>query len=153
MARPVDAGRALHAGRRGGDAGGRGTFGPEPGVMPAYRLGLVCHPAAPTEERATMDEQDFDAHTEEREVPAFLQPLLDRLHASAKTETVFGPSRLEGDRRIVPVAKVSYGAGGGSGTSRKRRKSGGANPESEEGTGAGAGINVSPLGVFEVTDG
>jgi uncharacterized spore protein YtfJ len=100
-----------------------------------------------------MTDADFDTHTEEREVRAFLQPLLERLRASAKTETVFGPSRDEGGRTIVPVAKVSYGAGGGSGRSGKRRKGAESTPESEEGTGAGAGINVSPLGVYELTDG
>jgi uncharacterized spore protein YtfJ len=100
-----------------------------------------------------MDAEGFDTHTEERETPAFLQSLLERLKASAKTETVFGPSRDEGGRRIVPVAKVSYGAGGGSGRSGKRGKGKESTPETEEGTGAGAGITVSPLGVFEVTDG
>jgi len=95
---------------------------------------------------------DLDTFTEEREVPTYLQPLLERLRASAKTETVFGPTREEGGRRIMPVAKVSYGAGGGSGSSAKRRKGADASPDSEQGAGVGGGINVSPLGVFEVTD-
>jgi uncharacterized spore protein YtfJ len=99
------------------------------------------------------DDDGFEAFSEEREVPAYLQPLLERLRASAKTETVFGPSREEGGRTIVPVAKVSYGAGGGSGSSAKKRKGAGASPDAEQGAGVGGGINVSPLGVFEVGDG
>ena len=99
------------------------------------------------------DEPGFEAFTEANEVPAYLQPLLERLRASARTETVFGPSREEGGRTIVPVAKVSYGAGGGSGSAAKRRTGSQSSPDSEQGAGVGGGINVSPLGVFEVTDG
>jgi len=100
-----------------------------------------------------MDEQHAGDAGSHSELPAFLQPLLDRLHSTAKVETVFGPSRNEHGRTIVPVARVAYGLGGGAGgPGNKRSKHEGAEQQPDEGAGGGGGINVTPLGVVEVTD-
>jgi uncharacterized spore protein YtfJ len=90
-----------------------------------------------------------------QDLPEFMQPLVDKVHSSAKTDTVFGASRDEGGgRSIIPVAKVAYGFGGGFGTSSKKGKAAtdSGTPGGDEGTGGGAGIKVDPLGVFELTD-
>lgn len=107
-----------------------------------------------------MDEQNDATQTTIKDLPAFLRPLADRLHSAARTETVFGPSRQEHGRTIVPVARASFGFGGGSGSSasKKRKAKDTGVPEADtdrpvdEGTGGGGGISVTPVGVFEMTD-
>ena len=110
-----------------------------------------------------MDVQDtLTQATKTMESPEFLEPLVDRLHSTGKAETVFGASREERGRTIVPVARVSYGFGGGFGKAGNRKtqskpKIGEARaddkePQADEGVGGGAGINVTPVGVFEVTE-
>ena len=110
-----------------------------------------------------MDIQDtLTQATKTTEPPEFLRPLVDRMHSSANAETVFGASREERGRTIVPVARVSYGFGGGFGKTGNRKsqskpKIGEARatdtePQADEGVGGGAGINVTPVGVFEVTE-
>ena len=100
-----------------------------------------------------MDETNMNTTERTRELPAFLHPLLERMHSSAKAETVFGPSREEQGRTIVPVARVAYGWGGGFGSAAKKKpKDGAAQPQPDEGAGGGGGITVTPLGVLEVTD-
>ncbi|MET0932298.1 MAG: spore germination protein GerW family protein [Mycetocola sp.] len=107
-----------------------------------------------------MDEQNTATQRKTNDLPAFLQPLLDRLQSAGKTDTIFGPSRQEHNRTIVPVARVSFGVGGGSGraaskkpgtTDLGRPASNGDRP-ADEGTGGGGGVSVTPVGVFEVTD-
>jgi uncharacterized spore protein YtfJ len=94
-----------------------------------------------------------NAPTGSAEVPDFLQPLLERMHSSAKAETVFGASRQERGRTIIPVAKVRYGFGGGmGGASGKKRKGEPAEAQAEEGVGGGGGLTVTPIGFLEVTD-
>lgn len=107
-----------------------------------------------------MNEQNDESQKKINELPAFLQPLVDRLHSAGRTETIFGPSRQERGRTIVPVGRVSFGFGGGSGSAAgKKRKSKGVETSAveeerptDEGTGGGGGIGVTPVGVFEVTD-
>ena len=107
-----------------------------------------------------MDEYNDATQKKIDDLPGFLQPLVERLHSAARTETVFGPSRQERGRTIVPVARVSFGFGGGSGRAASKERKGkgaqspatGADRQADEGTGGGGGINVAPVGVFEVTD-
>lgn len=100
-----------------------------------------------------MDVPEMDGTERKSELPAFLQPLLERMHSSAKVETVFGPSRQEQGRTIVPVARVAYGLGGGFGSAaNKKTNDRTAQPPPDEGAGGGGGINVTPLGVLEVTE-
>jgi uncharacterized spore protein YtfJ len=79
---------------------------------------------------------------------AFLQSLVDRLHSSAKVETVFGASREEGGRTFLPVARVWYGFGGGYSSARKKGES--VAQATDEG--GGGGIRLVPVGVFEFTE-
>jgi uncharacterized spore protein YtfJ len=109
-------------------------------------------PNSEPKEMPTMDEEREGDAVRQNELPAFLQPLLERMHATASAETVFGPSRQERGRTIVPVARVAYGLGGGAGsaTNKKRKHDGESQPD--EGAGGGGGITVTPVGVLEVTD-
>lgn len=98
--------------------------------------------------------EESEVHGTERKggLPAFLQPMLDRMQSTANVETVFGPSRQEQGRTIVPVARVAYGLGGGFGSAATATaKDAGGQPHPEEGAGGGGGITVTPLGVLEVT--
>lgn len=69
-------------------------------------------------------------------------------HADART--VYGEPVKQGDRTVIPVAKVSsgygFGAGTGQGTDREsdQRGSGG-------GGGGGGKVDVKPIGYIEVT--
>ena len=100
-----------------------------------------------------MDVPGIDGTRRESELPAFLHPLLERMHSTATVETVFGPSREERGRTIVPVARVAYGLGGGFGSAPSKEPEDDAGPpQPEEGAGGGGGIRVTPLGVLEVTD-
>lgn len=100
-----------------------------------------------------MDAQDIAGTTRTSELPAFLQPLLERMHSSANAETVFGPSRAERGRTIVPVARVAYGLGGGFGSAaNEESKEDAGQSRPDQGAGGGGGITVTPLGVLEVTD-
>ena len=106
-----------------------------------------------------MDEQNGATQKKTNVLPAFLQPLVDRLQSAGRTETIFGPSRQERDRTIVPVGRVSFGFGGGSGSAAsKKNKKGQTTPATDgnlpadEGTGGGGGVSVTPVGVFEVTE-
>jgi uncharacterized spore protein YtfJ len=97
------------------------------------------------------EERDSDAQ-HPHEPPAFLQPLLERMHSTANAETVFGPSRQERGRTIVPVARVAYGLGGGAGSAASKKRKHDGDPQPDEGAGGGGGITVTPVGVLEVTD-
>jgi uncharacterized spore protein YtfJ len=79
---------------------------------------------------------------------AFLQSLVDRIHSSAKAETVFGASREEGGRTILPVARVWYGFGGGYSSARKKGEPVAEAPDE----GGGGGIRLIPVGVFDLTE-
>ena len=73
-----------------------------------------------------------------------LKNISDRLEGSADVKKVFGePIVLEG-RTIVPVAKVRYGFGGGFGEGKGDEDAG-------QGGGGGGGVEVSAIGILEVT--
>jgi len=106
------------------------------------------------------DDQSAATSAKFEKLPASMQALVDRLHDTGKAETVFGLSREEHGRTIVPVARVSYGFGGGFGVAGAKKKRGKAveqystdgEPHADEGAGGGGGVNVMPIGAFEVTD-
>ena len=69
-------------------------------------------------------------------------------------KTVYGePLSIEG-KTIIPVAKVRYGfgAGGGSGVTVGEDYESGASAEGYGG-GGGGGIEVTPIGIIEITAG
>ena len=71
-----------------------------------------------------------------------LTKITDRLQLSATTKTVYGdPVSAEG-RTLVPVARVRYGFGAG----------GGANSGDGGGEGSGGGVEVTPIGLVEITE-
>lgn len=70
----------------------------------------------------------------------------ERLQSAATVKTVYGdPITAEG-KTIIPVARVRYGFGGGSGSR-------GGNGSQEGGGGGGGGVEVTPIGILEVTPG
>lgn len=74
-----------------------------------------------------------------------LTQITDRLQASATTKTVYGePVSVEG-RTLIPVARVRYGFGAGGGAN--------ATDNGGEGSGGGGGVEVTPIGVIEITAG
>ena len=73
-----------------------------------------------------------------------LKNISDRLEGSADVGRVYGePLVLEG-RTIIPVAKVRYGFGGGFGEGQ-------GNEDAGQGGGGGGGIEVTAIGILEVT--
>lgn len=72
-----------------------------------------------------------------------LSKITDRLQASATTKTVYGePVSVEG-RTLIPVARVRYGFGAGGGAD--------AGSNGSEGSGGGGGVEVTPIGIIEIT--
>ena len=77
-------------------------------------------------------------------VPEIFRKITERLETSASVRTVYGePLSIEG-KTIIPVARVRYGFGAG----------GGSDSDAEEsGVGGGGGVEVTPVGVIEITPG
>jgi uncharacterized spore protein YtfJ len=73
-----------------------------------------------------------------------IQDISERLSDSANIKKIFSePIEIEG-KKIITVAKVSYGFGGGSGKNP--------NGSSEaEGSGGGGGVMAKPVGMIEIT--
>lgn len=73
-----------------------------------------------------------------------LTTLSDRFATSGKVQNVFGEPIEAHGRTVITVAQVKYGLGaGGSKTSTA---------EGAGGAGGGGGVNVSPVGVLEITE-
>ncbi len=78
-----------------------------------------------------------------------LTTLADRFGTTGKVQTVFGEPIEAHGRTIIPVARVQYGLGAGGGGGKK---SDAPDAASGSGSGGGGGVNVTPIGVLEVTD-
>lgn len=74
-----------------------------------------------------------------------LQSLHDNLASRAQVKTVFGEPITNGDKTIIPVARVMYGFGAGAGTGGVGDKS-----AKGEGGGGGGGMRANPVGIFVV---
>ena len=87
-------------------------------------------------------------------VPDIFKKITDRLETSASVKTVYGEPMTVDGKTIIPVAKVSYGfgAGGGSGPAKGVESASDTNVEGFGG-GGGGGVEVTPLGVIEITPG
>lgn len=72
-----------------------------------------------------------------------VEEIMENMHET-NADMVFGKSRQDGTKTIIPVAKISYGWGGGGGKSKKTDK-----PE-ETGSGFGMGIGIKPIGYIEI---
>jgi uncharacterized spore protein YtfJ len=87
-------------------------------------------------------------------IPDIFKKITDRLETSASVKTVYGEPMTVDGKTIIPVAKVSYGfgAGGGSGPAKGESSDSDTNAEGFGG-GGGGGVEVTPLGVIEITPG
>lgn len=73
-----------------------------------------------------------------------LESISERFRATAHVGVVYGDPVELGDKRVIPVATVSYMFGAGSGR-------GGKDGQQGEGGGGGGGLRVNPLGVIEIS--
>lgn len=73
-----------------------------------------------------------------------LKNVSDRLEGSADVKRVYGEPIVVEGRTIIPVAKVRYGFGGGFGEGKGDEDAG-------QGGGGGGGIEVTAIGILEVT--
>ena len=74
-----------------------------------------------------------------------INKITDRLQAAATAKTVYGEPLLIEGKTLIPVAKVRYGFGAGS--------AGDADENPDGGGGGGGGVEISPIGVIEITPG
>lgn len=99
-------------------------------------------------EHATLESLGVEAPSSMLE--KVVEAVVGRALRHADARVVYGEPVKEGDRTVIPVARVStaygFGAGGGQGTQADAGSSGG-------GVGAGGGGNVAakPLGYIEIT--
>lgn len=73
-----------------------------------------------------------------------LKNISERLEGSANVSTVLGEPIVAGGKTIIPVARVRYGFGGGFGE-------GHGNKEAGQGGGVGCGVEVTAIGILEIT--
>lgn len=79
-------------------------------------------------------------------VPDIFRNITDKLQTSASIKTVYGePVTAEG-KTLIPVARVRYGFGAGGGTGPVPDQAVGA-------TGGGGGVEITPVGIIEITSG
>jgi len=79
-------------------------------------------------------------------VPDIFRNITDKLQTSASVKTVYGePVTAEG-KTIIPVARVRYGFGAGGGT-------GPVADQAVDATGGGGGVEITPVGIIEITAG
>jgi uncharacterized spore protein YtfJ len=75
-----------------------------------------------------------------------LERLAERLGARARVQAVFGEPIRQGERTVVPVARVRWGFGGGSGQSEASEAG------NASGSGGGGGVTADPIGYLEITN-
>jgi len=92
--------------------------------------------------------------------PAPFAPIAELLERSLSIHHVYGEPVHNGDRTIVPVAKIAYGfgAGGGQGPGHSRRGGEKGAPGTAEegrpeaqGAGGGGGVRMTPVGALEIS--
>jgi len=92
--------------------------------------------------------------------PAPFAPIAELLERSLSIRHVYGEPVHNGDKTVVPVAKVAYGfgAGGGQGSVRSHRagEKSAAAPDGDEhpdaqGGGGGGGVRMTPVGALEIS--
>ena len=87
-------------------------------------------------------------------IQELFQSITDRVQTTANVKTVYGePIAAEG-KTIIPVARVRYGFGGGGGlqvalsTDSEEQD----DPDKNAGGGGGGGVEVTPVGIIEITE-
>jgi uncharacterized spore protein YtfJ len=90
--------------------------------------------------------------------------VVESLRKRGTVDTVFGDPVVTGEKTVIPVARVAYGFGGGYGSGTDSAgdegvaAAGGGTDHTRdpaeregEGVGVGGGIQVTPVGVVEIT--
>lgn len=80
-----------------------------------------------------------------------LAGVVDKIRASASVEMAYGPSRVIGDKTIIPIAVVSYGFGAGAGGGQAEATAESPKGGTGGGGGGGGGVKVKPIAVLEVS--
>jgi uncharacterized spore protein YtfJ len=92
--------------------------------------------------------------------PAPFAPIAELLERNVSIRHVYGEPVHNGDKTIIPVAKVAYGfgAGGGQGPghSHRRGEPAASTPGEEgrpeaQGAGGGGGVRMTPVGALEIS--
>ena len=73
-----------------------------------------------------------------------IKNISERLEGSADVKRVYGEPLSVDGKTIIPIAKVRYGFGGGFGEDK-------GNEDGGQGGGGGGGIEVTAIGILEVT--
>lgn len=85
-------------------------------------------------------------------LPDILKGISERLESSANVSTVYGEPIVVEGKTVIPVAKVRYGFGGGFGEGKSPSQD---DPETNDaegsGGGGGGGVEVTPIGIIEIT--
>ena len=76
--------------------------------------------------------------------------ITERLQTTANVESVYGDPIVAECKTIIPVARVRYGFGGGIGEGDDDN---GSSMENGGSGGGGGGVEVTPIGIIEVTPG
>ncbi len=80
--------------------------------------------------------------------------IAERLQTTANVESVYGEPIVAEGKTIIPVARVRYGFGGGFGEGNDENGSSSDNGQAGgSGGGGGGGVEVTPIGIIEVTPG
>jgi len=82
--------------------------------------------------------------------PSFVHRLLERMGGVANAEAVFGRAVEHEGVKVIPVARVMWGAGGGGGADVKGS---GDSAKTDAGSGGGGGVHASPVGYIELSQG
>lgn len=80
-----------------------------------------------------------------------LREISERVRDSASVSTIYGePVSAEG-KTVIPAARVRYGFGGGGGTQEMEAGDEGEGRPQQEGGGGAGGVEVTPVGMIEIT--
>ena len=79
--------------------------------------------------------------------------ITEKLQTTASVETVYGEPIVADGKTIIPVARVRYGFGGGFGDVKDDGSSAENGRPGGSGGGGGGGVEVTPIGIIEVTPG
>lgn len=77
--------------------------------------------------------------------------ITERLQTTASVESVYGEPIVADGKTIIPVARVRYGFGGGFGEGSD--DNGSSSDDGQAGGSGGGGVEVTPIGIIEVTPG
>ncbi len=91
------------------------------------------------------------------DIKDLFKTITERIQTTASVESVYGDPITVHEKTVIPVARVRYGFGAGGGSGYPGGKTDEAPGQGDlegqaEGGGGGGGVEVTPLGVVEITD-